>query len=167
MPEFTLRAAQASDESAILDMARVEMEEQAGVDGRMTLRPDAAARYAVYLRDRMRDFDSAVFVAVDGKRVLGLVVASVRVQESFFVQRRFGYVSDLLVDPTARRGGIGRALWEKARQWFRALGVEVVRLHVAAKSETARAFWAGVGGEDFLIERWIDLGDGGNAEEKS
>ena len=160
MPDFSVRAAQTTDESAILDMARLEMQAQASLDGRMKLRPDALSRYAVYLRERMRDFDSAVFVAVEDAKVVGVVVASVRVQESFFLQRRFGYVSDLLVDPPARRRGVGRELWGKARQWLTALGIDVVRLHVAAKSDPAREFWAGVGATDFLLEKWIDLGDG-------
>jgi GNAT superfamily N-acetyltransferase len=157
MSEFAVRAANASDEAAVLELAAAEMRAQEERDARFALRPEAAARYALYLRDRIRDIDSAVFVAESGGRVVGSVVASVRTQESFFVQRRFGYVSDLMVEPGTRRQGCGRALWERSRLWFRGLGIGAVRLHVAVSSPEARAFWKSLGAEDFLCEAWIDL----------
>jgi ribosomal protein S18 acetylase RimI-like enzyme len=156
MIQIAIRAARASDEASLLAMVTAEMENHARLDPRFRLRRDAAARYAVYLRDRARDLDSAIFVAEREGRVVGGVIASVRVQESFFEARRFGYVSDLVVDPEFRRQGIGRALWEKARTWLRVPGVDIIRLHVAARSEAARAFWKSVGAEEFLTEMWVE-----------
>jgi len=157
MTEFSVRAARTADEAAMLELALAEMHLQQERDPRFELRPDASSRYVVYLRDRVRDIDSAVFVAEREGRVVGSVVASVRTQESFFVARRLGYVSDLLVEPSARRQGCGRALWERVRLWFRGLGIGIVRLHVAVNSPEARAFWKGLGAEDFLCEAWIEL----------
>jgi len=62
-----------------------------------------------------------------------------------------------MVDPSARRRGIGRALYDRTVLWFRSLGIGVVRLHVAVKSDEARAFWKSLGAKDFLVEAWIDL----------
>jgi len=163
MSEITVRAARAADEADVLELVRLEMEAHQSVDGRFRLRPDAAARYAVYLRDRLREIDSAVFVAeMDGK-VVGTATGSIRVQEAFFETRRFGYVSDLVVAPSARRRGVGRELWRRLVLWFRGLGVSVARLHVASRSEAAQAFWKSVGAEPFLVEAWIDLPEAGVA----
>ena len=131
------------------------------LDERFRLRDDATSRYAVYLRDRMRDIDSAVSVAEDGDRILGLAIGTVRRADTFFAAQRFGYISDLMVDPSARRRGIGRALYERTVLWLKGLGVDVVRLHVAVKSDEARAFWKSVGARDFLVEAWIDVGGTG------
>ena len=166
MSELKVRAARVADESEIMAIAYEEMRSHADFDQRFRLRADAQDRYAVYLRDRMRDLDSCVFVAeLDGK-VAGLAVASIRKQETFFEMRRYGYVSDLMVAPAARRQGIGRALYERIVMWFQGLGVDVIRLHVAAKSEEARAFWNRLGAEDFLTEAWIELPREKPAEEK-
>jgi len=157
MTEFAVRAAKADDESAVLELATAEMRIQQERDPRFELRPDASARYVVYLRDRIRDIDSAVFVAERDGSVVGSVVASVRTQESFFLARRFGYVSDLLVDPGSRRRGCGRALWQRSQLWFRGLGVGTVRLHVAVSGPEARAFWKSLGAKDYLCVAWIEL----------
>jgi GNAT superfamily N-acetyltransferase len=158
MSQFKVRAAKMADEKAILALAESEMAAHVRMDERFRLRDDANNRYAVYLRDRMRDIDSAVSVAEDGDRILGLAIGTVRRVDTFFVAQRFGYISDLMVDPSARRRGIGRALYERTVLWLKGLGVDVVRLHVAVKSDEARAFWKSVGARDFLVEAWIDVG---------
>ena len=157
MSGFLVRAARAADEAAVLALAREEMSAHEKIDPRFLLRPDAMTRYALYLRDRMREIDSAVFVAEEEGKVIGVVIGSIRVQNSFFESRRYGYVSDLVVDPAARRRGVGRALWERVVLWFRSLDVSVARLHIATRSSDARSFWRSAGAEDFLAEAWIDL----------
>jgi ribosomal protein S18 acetylase RimI-like enzyme len=157
MSEVSVRAFKATDEPAILSLADAEMKAHELLDGRFKLRPGASDRYAVYLRDRARDIDSAIFVAELSGEVVGLVIGSIRKQDSFFEIQRYGYLSDLIVAPHARRRGIGRALFDRAALWFKSLGMEVVRLHVAVKSEEARAFWATLGSQDFMTETWIDL----------
>jgi ribosomal protein S18 acetylase RimI-like enzyme len=165
----TVRAARVADEDAILALAHAEMEAQARVDDRFRLRSDARARYALYLRDRMHHLDSAVFVAEEGESVVGLIIGSVRTRDSFFELRRFGYVSDLVVDPASRRRGIGCRLYHRVAEWLAGHGLTVARMHVAIRSESARAFWRAQGAEDFLAESWIDLpktpDDGGSDSE--
>jgi GNAT superfamily N-acetyltransferase len=158
MTDATIRAAKMTDEPAILELARREMYAQEALDRRFRLREDAGDRYAVYLRERMRDMDSAVFVAEREGAVVGLGVGSVRKQETLFALRRFGYVSDLMVEPASRRQGIGRRLYERIALWLRGQGVDVVRLHVAARSIEAARFWRSLGAEEFLSESWIELG---------
>ena len=157
MKDLKVRAAKMTDESALLALAKDEMEAHARLDKRFRLRDDAASRYAVYLRDRMRDIDSTVFVAELAGEVVGLAIATIRKQDAFFANTRYGYVSDLMVAPARRRNGIGRALYERTTLWFRGFGIEVVRLHVAMRSDEARAFWNSVGADEFLVEAWIDL----------
>ncbi|GJM44708.1 MAG: hypothetical protein DHS20C21_15500 [Gemmatimonadota bacterium] len=164
MSNFIVRAAKPADESAVLALVQSEMTAHQGVDPRFQLRADAAPRYALYLHDRLRENDSSVFVAEDNGVVIGAAIGSIRIQEAFFEPRRFGYVSDLVVDPARRREGVGRALWDRVALWFRGLGVGVVRLHVAAHGGAAKAFWDSVHAEPFLVESWIDLPAVGVAE---
>jgi GNAT superfamily N-acetyltransferase len=157
MSQIDVRAVRAADERVILELARQEMAAQEAMDPRFRLRPDAMDRYAVYLRDRVLDMDSSVFVAELDGDVCGVVIGSIRRQETLFRLRRYGYVSDLMVARSARRRGVGQRLYDRVALWLRGLGVDVLRLHVAAHSEDARAFWKSLGASDFLTEAWIDL----------
>jgi len=157
MTEARIRAAKMADEEALLELAQQEMKAQEARDPRFRLREDAKDRYALYLRGRMRDLDSSLFAAEADGAVVGMAIGTVRKQDSFFEVRRFGYVSDLVVAPGVRRRGIGRQLYERVALWFRGMGIEVVRLHVAVRSPDAREFWRSLGAEEFLAEAWIDL----------
>lgn len=157
MTNVDVRAVRMSDEAEILAMVREEMSALERIDPRFKLRPDAMGRYATYLRERMRELDSAVFVAEHEGRVVGLGIASTRGQVTFFEPVRTGYISDLLVDPAVRRKRIGTLLLDRMTKWFRGLGLEVVRLHVASCNEDARRFWRARGASDFLVESWIDI----------
>ena len=157
MSEVVVRAAKPTDEPSVLELVQAELNAHQDADPRFRLRPDAPARYALYLHDRLREIDSAVFVAELDGEVIGAAIGSIRIQEAFFEPRRSGYVSDLVVHAGHRRAGVGRALWDRVALWFRGLGVGVVRLHVASKGAAAQAFWQSVGAEPFLVESWIDL----------
>ncbi len=161
MTNITVRAVKMSDEAEILTLVRAEMSALERIDPRFKLRPDAMGRYATYLRERMREVDTAMFVAEREGRIVGLGIGSTRGQVTFFEPVRTGYISDLLVEPTMRRQGIGTLLYDRITKWFRGLGLEVVRLHVASCNEDARRFWRARGASDFLVESWIDISGNG------
>lgn len=157
MIDVIVRAVKTTDEPELLSLIREEMVALGEQDPRFRPRGDAMDRYATYLRDRMREMDSAVFVAEREGRVVGLAVASMRQQVSFFEPSRFGTISDLVVSKSMRRRGVGSFLLDRMTKWFRGLGIETVRLHVASCNDAARAFWRARGAEDYLVETWIDL----------
>ncbi len=157
MSDVVVRALKMSDEPELLALVREEMAALAEIDARFRPRTDAMDRYANYLRDRVREMDSAVFVAERSAKPVGFAVASVRRQASFFEPHRFGTISDVVVARSDRRRGIGTLLVERMRKWFEGVGVTVVRLQVASCNEPGRAFWRACGAEDYLVETWIDL----------
>jgi GNAT superfamily N-acetyltransferase len=156
MTNVVVRAIKMSDEPEILALVREEMTALESIDARFKLRHDAMARYTTYLRERTREVDSAVFVAELDGRVVGLGVASIRPQSTLFEPARTGYISDLLVDPSVRRRGVGSLLHERMTKWFRSLGLDVVRLHVASCNSGAREFWRSRGAREYLIECSMD-----------
>jgi ribosomal protein S18 acetylase RimI-like enzyme len=57
------------------------------------------------------------------------------------------YVSLLVLDPAARGGGLGRAIWAATERWIRARGATQARLIVQTQNPRARAFWESLGFE--------------------
>ena len=58
---------------------------------------------------------------------------------------RYAYVSSVYVHPDARRQGVLRALLRAADEWSRARGLDEMRLHNVADSESAEGAWAALG----------------------
>ena len=66
-------------------------------------------------------------------------------------------MTDVAVDPAARRSGVGRALFEAVKGWFRAQGVSHLRLMVAHNNSISQAFWRVMGCTDYMDQMWCNL----------
>lgn len=98
----------------------------------------------------LRRSDAAVFVWEEDGRLLGFCTAQVEKAPSVLVERSRAEITDLLVEPAARRRGIGRALVEACAGWIRSEGVERTTVRVASGNPEAQAFWRGLGYTDFM-----------------
>jgi GNAT superfamily N-acetyltransferase len=58
---------------------------------------------------------------------------------------RYAYVSSVYVRPEARRHGVLRAMLAAAEKWARARGLDQMRLHNVAGSESAEPAWSALG----------------------
>ena len=105
--------------------------------------PGDVARASAFLHERLERNESTVLVAEDAGQVVGFCqlyptwcsVAAARV----FV------LSDLFVDPGARRGGTGRALMRAARDFGRQAGAARLDLQTAHANVKAQALYESEG----------------------
>jgi len=98
------------------------------------------AQYRVMLQDAGQDvLRRVLFVAVDGKRVVGFAAGAVVVEEA--------ELESVAVDDAWRRWGVGRALSEAVFGWAGTQGAKRVRLEVRAANEAAHALYLGLGFE--------------------
>ena len=74
-----------------------------------------------------------------------------------FEPEQYGYVTDVVVDRAARRRGVGRALLEALKAWFRERGVSHLELMVAHNNSVSQAFWRAGGCTDYMDILWYDL----------
>jgi GNAT superfamily N-acetyltransferase len=86
--------------------------------------------------------DQAVFVAEEEGELFGWV----HVQEFLSLSSDpAGLVTGLVVDPAARRRGLGRALIGRAEDWARARGLASLRLRARIARTGAHAFYQRLG----------------------
>ena len=86
--------------------------------------------------------DQAVFVAEEGGELLGWI----HVQEFLsLASDPAGLVTGLVVDPAARRRGLGRGLIGAAEDWSRARGLTSSRLRARVARKEAHAFYQRLG----------------------
>jgi GNAT superfamily N-acetyltransferase len=87
--------------------------------------------------------DDAVFLAIEGQRIVGCL--SAHAHELFHTPGRLGRIMALVVDADVRRLGVGRALINRAKDYF--LDRACVRVEVTSGDHrpAAHAFYRSVG----------------------
>lgn len=96
-----------------------------------------------FLADRFDADDSVIFVAEDGGALVGFtqlypLFSSVQMQ-------RVWLLNDLYVSPSARRGGVGRALMEAARAFAADDGAAALQLATEWDNAAGRALYESLG----------------------
>jgi len=134
----------------IVELWKELMDFHAERDPQFAPAEDGAVHFEKYLRDLLAKAEWRVFVALDGERVVGYLMAQVAKRPPVIKHRDFGFISDLAVAASHRRRAIGQKLLRAAIAWFSERGLRRVEAHVAARNEVARGFWAAQGFEDCL-----------------
>ena len=101
----------------------------------------AAAR--AFIGERFEQRDAVIFLARDGEEAVGFV--QLYPSLSSVSMRRIWILNDLFVAPSARRGGVGRRLMDRARDFARASGALRIELTTERANTTAQALYAACG----------------------
>ena len=105
--------------------------------------PGWRERYVDFYSSRMAQGHAALFVAeADGRPIGVAAVYLLKNHRSVIFARPSAYVSNVWVDPAARRKGIASALTRMTIDWARGKGCEVVRLRT---SRMGRPVYSSIG----------------------
>ena len=160
---FSVRPATEGDLVEMSRLWREMMDYHAKAEPRFRPLPPPAGEEAWMHHMRKDVFGSegsCIFVAEMGNRIVGQMIGLLRDEYAVFQPRQYGYVTDVAVDPAARRSGVGRALFEAVANWFRERGVSHLRLMVAHNNPISQPFWRAMGCTDFMDVLWYDLMEG-------
>ena len=158
--DFTIRPGTETDVPEMLRLWREMMDFHHQVEPRFRPLPPPAGEQAWerYLRqDIWGNEDWGVFVAEADGRLIGQIMGVLRDSVPVFEPEQFGYVTDVVVDPAARRSGVGLALFEALKAWFRERDVPCLQLQVAHNNPVSQAFWRAMGCTDYMDTLWYDL----------
>lgn len=157
---FTIRPGTEDDLPEMLRLWREMMDFHAELEPRFRPlpSPEGERAWEKHLRENVWGNDEwGVFVAEEDGKLLGHIVGMLRDQVPVFEPERYGYITDVVVDPEARRHGVGEALFEALRAWFRERGASHIQLQVAHNNSTSQAFWRAMGCTDYTDMLWYDL----------
>jgi ribosomal protein S18 acetylase RimI-like enzyme len=104
--------------------------------------------------DTAAEPDHAVYVAIAGDRVVGVV--SIR-EQTHFTGQTDAYVGELAVASGMERRGIATALMNAAEAWAARRGLAFVTLHTGAANQPARSLYRRLGyhEEELLLTKAI------------
>lgn len=155
----TVRRAREKDTDAAVALWTGLQAEQEVLDPRHCPSATAAERwrndFAVWIAS---DADRVFVAELDGDLV-GLVTAHTYWPSPMIEQVMEVYITELVVDPEQRSGGIGERLVDAVRDWAYELGVRRLRAGVLSRNERGRAFWKRQGGADLFVTFTIPLNE--------
>jgi ribosomal protein S18 acetylase RimI-like enzyme len=160
MMDFTVRPGTEEDIPAVLRLWREMMDHHARLEPRFEPLPSPAGEDAweKHLReDIWGKQDWHIVVAEADGQVVGMMIGTLRDPYPVFKPERYGFVADAVVSSAARRSGVGRALFEALKAWFRQQRVSHLELVVAHANPASQAFWRAMGCTDFMDNMWYDL----------
>ena len=104
--------------------------------------PDGVERYAQRIRYGLSDSYLKTFVAEIDEKIVGYVFGSViDLLPETFVAENAGLIGDLYVQDAYRGMGVGSALMQAMKDWFKLRGVNHYEWYVAASNEIGVNFW--------------------------
>jgi GNAT superfamily N-acetyltransferase len=134
------------------------VEEHAMIDPIYTLREGGENEALVHFGNMMSDENRLLIVVEDSNRIAGYLAASTRTMPPVFERQRIGLISELCVSPTMRRHGIGRSLFEHARDWFLQNGIKRIEVRTLIGNQESTAFWKNLGFEAYSAEYHFKAG---------
>ena len=158
---FVIRPGTEADIPGMLRLWREMMDYHARVEPRFRPTPPPVGEqvWEKHLRETILGSENwGIFVAEgDDDRLIGQIMGALREPAPVFKPGRYGYVTDIVIDPAVRRSGVGQALFEALKRWYRARGTPYVQLQVAHNNTASQTFWRAMGCTDYLHTLWYDL----------
>jgi ribosomal protein S18 acetylase RimI-like enzyme len=149
--QIRVRPAKNADVPALGLIWQELMEMHERTDHRFALAHDALIRWRGLAHDMLNRDDGFLLIAELGGRAAGFCLGWLAKNPPIYKIGEVGFISEIAVGRLHQRRGIGRALIEAAREWFRAHEVREFQLSTAVWNEEAQAFWRAVGGEPLLL----------------
>ncbi|WP_139920199.1 GNAT family N-acetyltransferase [Hymenobacter sp. DG01] len=105
----------------------------------------AEAELRRVLLQRLQEPYTRFFIAENAEGLMGLLVAMYQIGNNGMHYNRRGYIAETIVRPQYRRTGLGRLLFETAREWLTRQGADHLELQVAVANPGGLRFWTALG----------------------
>ena len=161
MPGTVIRRATPADLPAIGRLGALLVQTHYDFDSLRFMRPTRGtpAGYASFLGSQLDDPDVIVLVAAREDAVIGYTYAALEGRDYMSLRDSAGVLHDIIVDPSARRGGVGRLLLTETLAFLKSRGAPRVVLSTAARNEPAQRLFASMGFRETMIEMTRELDD--------
>lgn len=147
----TIRECEAADRESIIELFRELQEFERAIDRRRLRGEEMAEIYVLSLEEQCIEKSGKMFVAVVENRIVGFVCIFPKelLDEALNERTDVAYISDLVVQSSCRRLGIGKLLMERAEKYAKEQGAEALLLNVLARNQVGRDFYARYGFIDY------------------
>jgi ribosomal protein S18 acetylase RimI-like enzyme len=94
-----------------------------------------------HLRKFMTSDDRLVFVAIDGKKLVGFSLIKINRITPGLKREKYGYIDSMAVTSSYRRKGVGEKMFAEIKKWFQLKDIKRVELGTTAQNKIGNSFW--------------------------
>jgi GNAT superfamily N-acetyltransferase len=117
-----------------------------GVQMKQKMRP--------YFEKQLRRRVGRVFIAEEGKRVVGFIIFEIQKSSPAASIPRVGSIRTIFVDQKARRSGAGSMLLDAAVQWLKLKNMNRLEIGVLPTNSAGLNFWMKKGFKERMKRMW-------------
>jgi ribosomal protein S18 acetylase RimI-like enzyme len=155
MPNVIIRPAHAADIPKMAMLWHEKMILQQQSDRRLTLLPDALARWSAAAGQWLNNDCCRMNVALRGDEIVGYIIGWIQASSPGLSPERIGVVTDIAVGLHSYQSGLGRLLLDALRGWFCEQDIIQLIAHVPRRQPVEQAFWRALGATELTDVMWI------------
>lgn len=125
--------------------------------GLYSIRPGAHKQCAEYFIKAIQNPDWCALVAECDGVIAGYTICQLALRPPVLREKKFGFISDMMVAEKFRGRGVGRALLEAALAWFRKKRMKTIELNVLRGNDMGEGFWSHMGFEPVMSRKMLNL----------
>ena len=152
-----IRIAKPDDMNDLLILWNEMMDSHKGMHPDFRISKNADMAMASNFTSLFDDTTSAIIVAEEDNRVVGMLIAQSRVGLPYTQTEKTGYIRDVSVTRSFRRTGIGKKLVEAGIEFLKSVDVEYIDLITGSENEDSNEFWKEMGFKETLKIRSLLL----------
>jgi len=155
--KIEIRDATEKDLKGIVVLWELLVEQHRTYSDHFTLARDGRRKWARYLRQKFTEPSTKLIVAEENGELMGFMMCLLSPQDSIFVEKATGVVSDAFVRKDRRKKGVMKEMLRVALRWFDKNKMKSVEVSVAAANLEARAAWGQLGFKPFLVRKRLQM----------
>jgi len=98
---------------------------------------NAEKEFKDYIEKRSNDSNFKIFIAEDDDILVGYVMGWIECRPPIYHKRKVGYLSNIYIDETQQKNGIGKKLYLRIEKWFREKQVDFIEIRADARNHEA------------------------------
>ncbi len=155
--KIEIRDATEKDLKGIVALWEMLVEQHRTYSDHFVLARDGRRKWARYLRQKFTEPSTKLIVAEEEGELMGFMMCLLSPQDSIFVEKATGVVSDAFVRKNRRKKGVMKEMLRVALRWFDKNKMKSVEVSVAAANLEARAAWGQLGFKPFLVRKRLQM----------
>jgi len=102
-----------------------------------------------HLKNKITSDGSLVLVAIDHNKVIGYSISEITQKPPALRNKNLGIIYDMAITADHRGKGIGKAMLDRIKAWFKERGIKRIEISAVTKKTIGTTFWREQGFQDY------------------